>query len=228
MTVPPTIVTPAAWQAARAALLEREKALTRALDDLAAERRRLPAVAFDRAYDLDGATGPLDLVDAFEGRSQLILYHFMLEPGAASPCTGCSMFVDGLPHLSHLHARDTSLALLSRAPIAEIEAVRARMAWRVPWYSDTTGDLSTDCGIERGFGLSVFGRDGGRVYRTYATSGRGVETLGTVWTLLDLTPLGRQETWEVTPPGRPQTPPYAWWRLHDAYDWGWPNGEGGR
>lgn len=131
------------------------------------------------------------------------------------------MFTDHLPHLAHLRARDTSLALVSRAPFDELETVRPRMGWDVPWYSSAGGSFNRDMGVTtdagESFALSVFLRDGDRVLRTYVTDGRGVEHLGSTWGLLDLTPLGRQQTWEDSPEGRPQTAPYAWWRLHDDH-----------
>lgn len=212
----PQVVSPAEWQAAHEALLVKEKEATRARDALAAERRRLPMVRFDKDYLFDGPDGHVNLLDLFDGRRQLIVYHFMFDTGSA-PCEGCSFFVDNVGHLAHLHARDTSFVLLSRATLAEIDTFKQRMGWGVPWYSTLGDRFNADCGITTGFGLSVFLRDGDSVYRTYFTSGRGVEALGSVWTFLDLTPLGRQETWEDSPEGWPQTPPYEWWRLHDEY-----------
>jgi predicted dithiol-disulfide oxidoreductase (DUF899 family) len=140
------------------------------------------------------------------------------------------MFVDQIGHLAHLHARDTSFALVSRAPITKIEAYRKRMGWTVPWYSSFESDFNVDFGVGpetpqsdvyqdgESFGLSVFLRDGDSVLRTYFTTHRGVEALGSVWTFLDLTPLGRQEEWEDSPAGYPQTKPYEWWRRHDEYE----------
>ena len=182
-------------------------------------------VEIDKAYVFEGPEGEATLLDLFEGRRQLILYHFMFAPGVdgwpSAGCDGCSMVVDNVGHLAHLHARDTSFVLVSRAPIANIESYRERMGWTVPWFSSAGSDFNVDFGVstDRGenFGLSVFLRDGEQVYRTYFTSGRGVEALGSVWTFLDLTPLGRQEDWEDTPAGRPQGPPYEWWRRHDEY-----------
>jgi predicted dithiol-disulfide oxidoreductase (DUF899 family) len=225
MNLPP-VVSQAEWESARAALLAKEKAATRARDALAAERRRLPRVRIDKVYLFDGPAGSATLLDVFEGRRQLILYHFMFAPGVdgwpSAGCDGCSMVVDQVGHLAHLHARDTSFALVSRAPLENIEAYRARMGWTIPWYSSARSDFNVDFGLTTDdgetFGLSVFLRDGGDVYRTYFTSERGVEALGSVWTFLDLTPLGRQETWEDSPEGYPQTPPYEWWRRHDEYD----------
>ena len=137
-------------------------------------------------------------------------------------CDGCSMFVDNLGHLAHLHARDTSFALVSLAPLQNIERYRQRIGWTVPWYSFAESDFNRDFGIttdgDERFGLSVFLRDGDSAFRTYFTDRRGVEALGTSWTLLDVTPLGRQETWEDSPDGYPQTEPYVWWRRHDEYE----------
>jgi predicted dithiol-disulfide oxidoreductase (DUF899 family) len=216
----PAIVSPAEWEAAREALLVKEKEATRALDRLAAERRRLPMVRIDKRYVFQGASGEATLLDLFEGRRQLVVYHFMFGPGE-DPCTGCSSFTDNVGNLAHLHARDTSFALVSRAPLAEIQAYQRRMGWTVPWYSSFGGDFNEDFGVstpegER-FGLSVFLREGDSVYRTYFTSARGVDRLRIDFNLLDLTPLGRQEQWEDSPEGWPQTSPYEWWRKHDEY-----------
>jgi predicted dithiol-disulfide oxidoreductase (DUF899 family) len=215
MNLPP-VVSREKWEAARERLLAKEKEHTRAGDTLAAERRRLPMVAVEKDYVFEAPHGEASLLDLFDGRRQLIVYHHMLRPADPDPCSGCSMFADNVGHLAHLHARDTSLVLVSRAPIDEIEAFRKRMGWTLPWFS-TRDDFNPDFGITDGFGLNVFIRDGERIFRTYFTNGRGVEALGSNWTFLDLTPLGRQEEWEDTPQGRPQTPPYAWWRLHDEY-----------
>ena len=222
----PQVVSQAEWDAARDALLVKEKEATRARDALAAERRRLPMVRIDKDYGFDGPSGEARLIDLFEGRSQLILYHFMFAPGVHgwpdAGCDGCSMFVDQVGHPAHIHARDTSFVLVSRAPLANLERFKERMGWTIPWYSSARSDFNDDLGLttEQGenFGLSVFVRDGEDVYRTYLTDRRGVEALGSVWTFLDLTPLGRQETWEDSPAGRPQSEPFGWWRLHDEYE----------
>jgi predicted dithiol-disulfide oxidoreductase (DUF899 family) len=222
----PRIVSPAEWQAAHEKLVVEEKEATRARDALAAERRRLPMVRIDKDYVFEGPNGDVGLLDLFEHRRQLILYHFMFAPGVdgwpTAGCPGCSMFVDQIGHLAHIHARDTSFVLVSRAPLANIEAYRKRMGWAIPWVSSAESDFNVDFGVSRDegetFGLSVFLRDGGSVYRTYFTTSRGVEALGSVWSFLDLTPLGRQEDWEDSPEGYPQTPPYEWWRRHDEYD----------
>ena len=229
MNLPP-VVSHAEWQAARDALLAKEKEATHAQQALAAERRRLPRVRIDKDYAFDGPDGKATLLDFFEDRRQLLLYHFMFGPNQDAGCDGCSMFVDQVGHLAHLHARDTSFALVSRAPLAKIEPYKQRMGWTIPWYSSFDSDFNVDFGVSpqepqpdvyqdgESFGLSVFIREGENVFRTYFTTARGVEALGSVWTLLDLTPLGRQETWEDSPDGYPQTEPYAWWRRHDEYE----------
>ncbi|MFF5229461.1 DUF899 domain-containing protein [Dactylosporangium sp. NPDC000521] len=216
----PAVVTPAEWQAARDALLVKEKELTRALDRLAAERRRLPMVRLGKQYRFVAPDGTeASLTDLFAGRRQLVVYHFMLAPGQDWLCTGCSTFADNLaPHAqAHLAARDTRLILMARAPQAEIEPVRRRMEWAVPWYSSHGNDFHADLGIE-GFALSVLLRDGDEVFRTYATTGRGVDRLRLDFNLLDLTPFGRQEAWEDSPPGWPQTETMRWLRPHDEYE----------
>jgi predicted dithiol-disulfide oxidoreductase (DUF899 family) len=229
MDLPP-VVSEEEWQAARDALLVKEKEATRARDALAAERRRLPRVQIEKDYAFDGPEGKARLLDLFVGRTQLLLYHFMFGPNQDVGCDGCSMFVDQIGHLAHLHARDASFALVSRAPIDKIEAYRKRMGWTTPWYSSFESDFNVDFGVGpetpqegvyqdgESFGLSAFLRDGESIYRTYFTTHRGTEALGSVWTFLDVTPLGRQEEWEDSPPGYPQTKPYQWWRRHDEYE----------
>jgi predicted dithiol-disulfide oxidoreductase (DUF899 family) len=221
----PQVVSPKEWKAAHEQLLAKEKQATRARDALAAERRRLPIVRIEKDYVFEGPDGKAGLRDLFDGPRQLVLYHFMFAPDVegwpSAGCPGCSMFVDQVGHLAHLHARDTSFVLVSRAPLANIERYRKRMGWTIPWFSSEDSDFNVDFGVTTDggetFGLSVFLRDGDDVYRTYFTSGRGVEALGSVWTFLDLTPLGRQEEWEDSPEGHPQTPTYHWWRRHDEY-----------
>src|SRR5213595_1542016 len=134
MNLPP-VVSPTDWQVARDALLVKEKDATRARDALAAERRRLPMVRIEKDYAFDGTDGKARLLDFFEGRRQLLVYHFMFGPNQDAGCDGCSMFVDQIGHLAHLHVRDTSFALVSRAPMTKIEAYRKRMGWTIPWYS---------------------------------------------------------------------------------------------
>jgi predicted dithiol-disulfide oxidoreductase (DUF899 family) len=215
MNLPP-IVSEEEWQRSHAALVAKEKEATRARDALAAERRRQPMTEFSPDHAFEGPDGPLNLGDLFQGRRQLIVYHFWFPPDGR-PCGGCSMFADQVSRVEHLHARDTSFAVVSRAPQPQINGFKQRMGWSVPWYTVVGEDFQRACGTSEHFALDVFLRDGERVFLTYATTGRGVEALGSVWTFLDLTPLGRQEEWEDTPPGRPRTPPYTWWRLHDEY-----------
>ena len=221
----PDVVSPQEWQRARDELLVKEKERMKAGDALAAERRRLPMVRIDKDHVFDGRDGKASLLDLFEGRRQLIVYHFMFAPGVEgwpdAGCPGCSMMVDQFGHPAHLHARDTSLAVVSLAPLAAIEAYRQRMGWTFPWFSSEGTDFNVDFGLStpqgETFGLSAFLRDGDDVYRTYFTTQWGVETLGPVWSFLDVTPLGRQESWEDSPEGYPQTPPFEWWRRHDEY-----------
>jgi predicted dithiol-disulfide oxidoreductase (DUF899 family) len=222
----PQVVSQSEWEAARGKLLAKEKEATRALDTLAAERRRLPMVQIDKDYVFEGPDCKVSLLDLFDGRRQLIIYHFMFAPGVdgwpSAGCPGCSSFVDNIGHLAHLHARDTSLVLVSRAPAAKIEAYKKRMGWTVPWFSSCGSDFNRDFGVTtqdgETFGLSVFLREGETVYRTYFTTARGADRLRIDRNLLDLTPLGRQEDWEDSPPGWPQTPPYVWMRRHDEYE----------
>ncbi len=214
---PPPIVSEEQWQRQIEALREKEKQATRASDALAAERRRQPVMEFSGDYSFEGPGGEVGLLDLFEGREQLILYHFWFPP-QGEPCSGCSMVADQIPHLAHLNARDTSFALVSRASQAEIDAFKRRMGWSIPWYTTVGEDFQQARGTTEYFSLDVYLRDGERIFLSYATTGRGVEALGTVWAFLDLTPLGRQEEWEDSPPGRPQSPPYQWWRRHDEYE----------
>ncbi|MBA4066836.1 MAG: DUF899 domain-containing protein [Isosphaera sp.] len=221
----PEVVDQATWQKQLAAVTAKEKAATKALDALAAERRKLPMVSLGTAYTFDSPAGKKTLLDLFEGRKQLIVYHFMFAPSVGgwptAGCVGCSLQIDQIGHLAHLHARDTSFTAVSLAPLGNIEAYKKRMGWTVPWVSSANTTFNMDLGIttEKGedHGLSVFIRDGEAIYRTYFTHARGTESIGTVWSLLDVTPLGRQEKWQDAPEGRPQGEPYSWWRRHDEY-----------
>ena len=221
----PDVVSQKEWEAASQKLLAKEKRLTRDRDKLAAERRRLPMMKIDKHYEFEGPEGKASLLDLFDGRRQLLIYHFMFAPGASgwpsAGCDGCSMFVDQVCNLEHLHARDTSMVLVSLAPLAQIEPYRKRMGWTIPWYSSTGSDFNRDFGLStpqgETFGLSAFIHDGENIFRSYFTTSRGVEMVGSVWSLLDLTPYGRQEDWEDSPAGYPKTPRYQWWRRHDEY-----------
>jgi predicted dithiol-disulfide oxidoreductase (DUF899 family) len=217
---PPAIVSAGEWDAARAQLLVKEKALTRARDALAAERRRMPWLAVNQDYEFDGPQGRKNLTDLFEGRRQLIVYRAFFEPGVAGwpdhGCRGCSMVADQVAHFAHLNARDTTLAFASRAPQKDIQRLKARMGWIMPWYTITDG-FDRDFGVGEWHGTNVFFRTGDAVFRTYFINSRGDESMGSTWSYLDITPLGRQETWEDSPQGYPQTPPYKWWNWHDSY-----------
>jgi len=221
MKMPP-IVSPQEWQAAREELLIKEKELTRARDALAAERRRMPRMAVEKDYRFEGPNGPASLLDLFEGRRQLILYRFFFEPGVAdwpeSGCRGCYFMADEVANLAHLNARETTFAQVSRAPQPDIERYRKRMGWEMPWYT-LTDDFDLDFGVDEWHGTNAFYRDDeNRIYRTYFTDKRGDEELGSTWSYLDITALGRQEKWEDSPEGYPQTQAYVWWNLHDEYE----------
>ena len=205
MNTPP-IVSPQAWEAAREQMLVKEKALTRARDALAAERRRMPWMAVEKAYAFDGPEGKVSLLDLFEGRRQLIVYRAFFEPGVHGwpehACIGCSLGADQVAHLAHLNARDTTLVYASRAPQADIARLKARMGWEMPWYT-ITDSFDADFGVDEWHGHNAFIRDGERVFRTYFINSRGDEAMGTTWSYLDMTALGRQEAWEDFAGGLP-------------------------
>jgi predicted dithiol-disulfide oxidoreductase (DUF899 family) len=219
MNTPP-IVSAHEWRAARQQLLVKEKDLTRARDALAAERRRMPWLEVDKAYAFEGPQGRASLVDLFDGRRQLVVYRAFFEPGVDGwpdhACRGCSMLADHVGNLAHLNARDTTLVFASRAPQADIARVKARMGWAMPWYT-IKDDFDADFEVDEWHGTNAFIRDGDRVFRTYFIDARGDEALGSTWSYLDMTALGRQEDWEDSPEGYPQTPPYGWWNWHDEY-----------
>ena len=220
MNTPP-IVSPQEWDAAREELLVKEKELTRARDALAAERRRMPRMAVEKDYAFEGPDGPASLLDLFEGRRQLIVYRFFFEPGVTGwperGCPGCSFLADQVAHLAHLNARDTTLAFVSRAPQADIERWKARMGWerspgtRSPTTSTRTSAWTSGTARTRSYATAS------RIFRTYFVDSRGDEAMGSTWSYLDITALGRQEEWEDSPEGYPQTAPYQWWNLHDEY-----------
>jgi predicted dithiol-disulfide oxidoreductase (DUF899 family) len=215
----PEVVSLDEWKTAREKLLTKEKELTHALDALAAERRRMPMVRLpDKGYRFTAPDGAeVGLADLFQGRRQLVIYHFMQAPGQDWLCEGCTSFTDNLPEQYHLNARDTSLILMSRAPQDELEPIRQRLGWTVPWYSSYGTDFDDAFDLNGGFGLSVLLRDGDEFFRTYFTSGRGVDRLRLDFNLLDLTPYGRQEEWEDSPEGWPQDPTMSWLKVHDEY-----------
>jgi predicted dithiol-disulfide oxidoreductase (DUF899 family) len=219
MNTPP-IVSADEWEATRAELLVKEKEVMRARDALAAERRRMPWLAVEKEYEFEGPDGKASLLDLFDGRTQLILYRAFFEPGVSGwpehACVGCSMVADQVAHPAHLNARDTSLAFASRAPQTDIERLKARMGWEhIPWYT-ITDDFDADFGVDEWHGTNAFIRaDGDQIFRTYFIDARGDEQMGNTWNYLDITALGRQEEWEDSPEGYPQTPPYEWWIWHD-------------
>ncbi len=248
----PQVVSRDEWLAARKRLLAKEKALTQARDEVNAERRRLPMVEIDKEYlfegvNGEGVTGKASLLDLFEGRDQLLVYHFMWLWDEDQGCPSCSFLVDNIGHLAHLRARNTSLAVVSRAPLARSEPFRARMGWTVPWYSSYGSDFNYDfhvtidgsvapveynykdqAELERSNpawigwsgeqpGMSAFLRHGDRVFHTYSVYGRGLDPLIGTYNWLDLTARGRQEDWEQ-PPGRGDAPAMNWLRHHDRYE----------
>jgi predicted dithiol-disulfide oxidoreductase (DUF899 family) len=236
MAVLPEIVSREQWRAARVRLLAQEKEFTRARDALNAERRRLPMVRIDKEYVFAGADGAATLLDLFAGRRQLITYHFMFDPDWDAGCPGCSRVTDNIGHPAHLNARDTTLVLVSRAPLPKLLAYQKRMGWTVPWFSSYDTDFNYDFHVTldesvapaeynfrhtpgaagEGPGVSAFLRDGDDIFHTYSAYARGTDLLTGASNYLDLTALGRQEFWEE-PPGRANSPAGGWWRRHDEY-----------
>ncbi|TMK57506.1 MAG: DUF899 domain-containing protein [Actinobacteria bacterium] len=221
MNLPP-VVSADEWKAAREELLVKEKELTRARDALAAERRRMPRLAVEKEYRFEGTDGPLSLADLFGGRRQLIVYRFFFDPDVngfpEKGCPGCSFGADQVAHLAHLNARDTTLVFASRAPQADIARLKERMGWNIPWFT-ITDDFDKDFDVDEWHGTNVFFKDdAGDIFRTYFVDKRGDEQMGSTWNYLDITPLGRQEIWEDSPEGYPQTQAYVWWNRHDEYD----------
>jgi predicted dithiol-disulfide oxidoreductase (DUF899 family) len=220
MNLPP-VVSAEEWKSAREELLVKEKELTRARDALAAERRRMPRQAVTKEYRFEGPDGPASLLDLFEGRRQLVVYRFFFDPDVKGyperGCPGCSFVADQVAHLAHLNARDTTLVFASRATQPEIARLKERMGWDIPWYT-ITDDFDADFDVAEWHGTNAFIRDGDEVFRTYFVDARGDEAMGSTWSYLDITALGRQEEWEDSPEGYPQTPPYTWWNYHDAYE----------
>jgi predicted dithiol-disulfide oxidoreductase (DUF899 family) len=206
----PEIVSAKEWEQARSELLTAEKQATRTLDALAARRRRLPMVAFSDEYAFDTPTGRRTLADLFDGRDQLVVYQFM-DLGPDRFCPGCTGFVNNIPVrvLAALAGVGVAWTVVSEMPLAQIEAYKATKGWTVPFVSSHGTSFAADCGSDGGFVLSVFLRDGSDVYRTYSTTARGVDRLLFVYNILDLTPYGRQEDWEDSPPGWPQSPTYT-------------------
>ena len=208
------------WQEARDAMLVKEKEHMRAGDALAAQRRRMPRVLVEKDYEFEGPDGKVSLLDMFEGRRQLIVYRFFYEPGVdgwpEKGCHGCSMMADKTGKLVHLNARDVTFANASRAPQENIRQLQEKMGWQqIPWYT-ITDDWDKDFGVDEWHATNVFLRVGDRVYRTYVIDGRGDETLGTVFSYMDIAPLGRQEEWQDLPEGYPRDNG-SWWRRNNEY-----------
>jgi predicted dithiol-disulfide oxidoreductase (DUF899 family) len=218
----PPVVSAEEWQKAWREMLVKEKGLTHARDALAASRRRMPWLAVEKQYAFEGPQGQVSLLDLFEGRRQLVLYRAFYDPDVHGwpdhACVGCSLGADQVSHLSHLHARDTTLAYASRGSQENISRLKQRMGWdKIPWYT-ITSDFDKDFGVDEWHGHNVFFRDeNNKIVRTYFINSRGAEAMGSVWSYLDVTPLGRQEDWEDSPEGYPKTERYKWWRWHDAY-----------
>jgi predicted dithiol-disulfide oxidoreductase (DUF899 family) len=203
----PKIVPVKEWQQARDELLLAEKEATRAFDVLAARRRRLPMATFDTAYAFDTPEGTKSLLDLFEGRGQLVVYQFM-DNGPDHYCPACTWFTNNVPSTAPalLAEQGITWVTVSNMPLAQIEEYKARMGWTSPFVSSHGTTFARDCGAGGGFLLSVFLRDGANVYRTYTTTGRGIDRLAFVTSVLDLTVYGWQEYWEDSPPGWPQQP----------------------
>jgi predicted dithiol-disulfide oxidoreductase (DUF899 family) len=203
----PLVVDRGRFQAQLDALRVREKAHTREGDAIAAARRRLPMVEVDANLVLIGPHGPLTVLDAFDGRRQLIAYYFMWNPGrpAAEQCEGCTFYTTQVAELSYLHSRDISYAVFCQGPYDESIRYRDFMGWDMPWYS--AQDSLDALLVGRHIGmmhLVCYVRDGDRVFETYWTTRRGVEAMDYSYALMDLTVYGRQEAWEDSPPGWPQ------------------------
>jgi predicted dithiol-disulfide oxidoreductase (DUF899 family) len=203
----PEIVSEQEWAQARGELLTAEKEATRALDALAARRRRLPMVKFGD-YVFATPAGPKSLVDLFGGRDQLAVYQFM-DRGPDEFCPGCTAFTNNVTDLDTLARAGVSWVTASDMPLPQIEAYKAKRGWTLPFVSSHGTSFSADCGVSGGFLLSLFLRDGADVYRTYSTTARGVDRVMFVHNILDLAPYGRQEDWEDSPAGWPQQPTYG-------------------
>jgi predicted dithiol-disulfide oxidoreductase (DUF899 family) len=237
-TLHPQIVSRDQWLGERKKLLAHEKDLTRQYDRLNAERRRLPMVKVEKDYVFDGPDGKKNLKDLFDGRRQLIVYHFMFDPVWEKGCPGCTGYVNALGDLSLLDGLDTAFAVVSRAPFAKLGAYKADKGWSISWFSSFGSDFNYDfhvtldeniTPVEYNYrdkaemearkgpnamegeehGLSVFFRLNEDVFHTYSAYARGTESLTDAYRLLDMTPHGRQQDFEDSPPGWPQKPTYG-------------------
>lgn len=228
-TAIPKVASREEWLAQRLSLLDQEKQLTKQRDRINAERRRLPMVKIEKSYEFDTPDGKKSLKDLFQGQRQLVVYHFMFDPTWDKGCTGCTGYVDALGDLSLLPERDTTFTLISRAPLEKLEAYKKLKDWDVPWASSFGSDFNYDFHVTldpkvapteynyrseptvtgEEHGLSVFFRNGEDLFHTYSVFARGTESLTDAYALLDLTPYGRQEDFEDSPPGWPQKPTYG-------------------
>ncbi len=208
----PEIISREKWESALADMLTSEKAFTRARDALAAKRRRMPWTPVDKDYRFDGPGGHVSLLDLFDGRRQLIVYRAFMDPAVDGwpehGCVGCSLMADHIGNLAHLNARDTTLVYASRGAQQDLARIKARMGWDIPWYTmlpDEDSAFDVDFGVDQWHGTNAFIRwqaDGeDRVFRTYFINNRGDETFVNTWDFLDMTALGRQESWEDSPSG---------------------------
>jgi predicted dithiol-disulfide oxidoreductase (DUF899 family) len=217
----PPIVSHEEWAKAHRAMLVKEKAHMKARDALMAERRRMPWMAVETPYRFEGPDGEVGLRELFAGRRQLIVYRAFFESKVHGwpdhACVGCSMVADQVSNLAHVNARDVTVAYVSRSSQPEITRQKARMGWeQIPWYT-MLDNFDVDFGVDLWHGHNAFIRDGSKIYRTYFINGRGDEAMGTLWSYLDMVALGRQEAWEDSPVGYPQTKPYVWQNWHDSY-----------
>lgn len=239
-TVPhPPIVSEGEWLAERKKLLAEERELTKHYDRVNSERRRLPMVKLEKGYSFDGPNGRLTLKDLFDGRRQLIVYHFMFDPSWEKGCSGCTSYVNSLGDLSLLKERDTTFVVVSRALFSRLQAYKSQMGWKIPWFSSFGSSFNYDFHVTldpkiapveynyrskdemaaakghsvemqgEAHGLSVFFRIDDEIFHTYSCYARGVESVTDSYRLLDLTPYGRQQDFEDSPPGFPQKPTYA-------------------
>jgi predicted dithiol-disulfide oxidoreductase (DUF899 family) len=230
--VHPRITSQEEWLTARKVLLADEKALTQQRDRINAKRRRLPMVKIEKDYVFEGSQSKLRLLELFEDRRQLMIYHFMFDPAWDKGCSGCTGFVNALGDLTLLQERDTTLALVSRAPFEKLDRYKTEQRWNLPWFSSWESDFNYDFHVTldesvtpvqynfqeaenparmkgESHGLSVFFRLDQELFHTYSTYARGVESLTDAYSLLDITPYGRQEDFEDSPPGYPQKPTYG-------------------
>jgi predicted dithiol-disulfide oxidoreductase (DUF899 family) len=208
----PPVVDLQTWQSALDQLRVREKAATRELDAIAAQRRRLPMVELPD-YPLIGADGPVRLIDVFDGRSQLIVYNHMWSDGAQWQCAGCTGLTSQYVRLGFLDNYDARFVIVTNGRIEEALAYKAKVGNTMDWYSSAESSFGADVGAPPGggFAVNVFLRDADTVYRTWHTSGRGTEQLSYTFALIDLLPWGRQEEWQDSPDGWPQSPTYSKW-----------------